>query len=83
MEDLFLTKEYNDAGVYAVRLLWKGAWQTVLLDNYFPYYADIKVAGALVALSSAVAIPCKAPDIPPCVCRGQLSHTARTLLSCG
>lgn len=44
--DLFPVKAHNAAGVYAVRLHWRGEWVTVVVDDFFPYRADIEVSSA-------------------------------------
>jgi len=36
VKDIFVTKEWNAAGVYQLRLCIDGAWQTVTLDDVFP-----------------------------------------------
>lgn len=36
VERLFLTKEYNEEGVYRVKICKNGEWQEVLVDDYFP-----------------------------------------------
>mmetsp|Transcript_40164 Transcript_40164/g.95416 ORF Transcript_40164/g.95416 Transcript_40164/m.95416 type:complete len:189 (-) Transcript_40164:1451-2017(-) len=48
---LFLVRDYNKAGIYAVRLFWEGTWETVVVDNYFPYCPRSKASG----------IPCFVP----------------------
>lgn len=44
IKQLFITKEKNEYGIYAVRLNFDGEWKTVFLDDYFPCY-DIKYGG--------------------------------------
>jgi calpain-15 len=39
VEDIFLTKQVNDAGCYALRLYVNGEEQIVVVDDYFPYCA--------------------------------------------
>lgn len=36
LDNVLLTKEQNDAGVYAVRLWKNGAWVTIVIDDRFP-----------------------------------------------
>lgn len=37
VEDIFLTKEINDAGCYALKFYINGEPETVVVDDYFPY----------------------------------------------
>jgi hypothetical protein len=37
---IFLTKEINKAGCYAVKLMLNGEYRTVVVDDRFPYRAD-------------------------------------------
>lgn len=36
VERLFLTKEYNDEGVYRVKICKNGEWHEIVVDDYFP-----------------------------------------------
>lgn len=36
VERLFLTKEYNEEGVYRVKLFKNGEWMEIVVDDYFP-----------------------------------------------
>ena len=38
VERLFITKEYNDEGVYRVKLCKDGEWREVTIDDYFPCF---------------------------------------------
>mmetsp|Transcript_33587 Transcript_33587/g.38165 ORF Transcript_33587/g.38165 Transcript_33587/m.38165 type:complete len:826 (+) Transcript_33587:44-2521(+) len=38
VQRLFLTKEYNEIGVYRLKLCKNGEWVTVTVDDYFPCY---------------------------------------------
>jgi calpain-15 len=38
VERIFITKEYNDEGVYRVRLCKDGEWCEVTVDDYFPCF---------------------------------------------
>ena len=38
VERLFLTKEFNDEGVYRMKFCKNGEWQEVVVDDYFPCY---------------------------------------------
>lgn len=40
LERLFVTKFYNEEGVYRVKLCKNGEWTTVTIDDYFPCYPD-------------------------------------------
>ena len=40
LERIFLTKDYNEAGLYQLRLCHNGEWQTLVLDDYFPCYPN-------------------------------------------
>ena len=45
--DLFPIKKFNEAGIYVVRLLWKGKVEHVILDDYFPYFPQAEVPDPL------------------------------------
>lgn len=36
VERLFLTKEYNEEGIYRVKLFKNGEWMEIVVDDYFP-----------------------------------------------
>ena len=36
VERLFITKEYNEEGIYRVKLFKNGEWMEIVLDDYFP-----------------------------------------------
>lgn len=36
IKKLFITTEYNQGGVYAMRICKNGFWQEVVVDDYFP-----------------------------------------------
>lgn len=36
VERLFLTKEYNEEGIYRLKICKNGEWQEVIVDDYFP-----------------------------------------------
>lgn len=38
VERLFLTKEYNEEGVYRLRICKNGEWYEVVIDDYFPCF---------------------------------------------
>lgn len=40
IERLFITTEYNEEGVYKVRLCKNGEWVVVTVDDYIPCYPD-------------------------------------------
>ena len=40
--DLFLTKEANKAGCYAMRFIVNGEYKEVIVDDYFPYDPKLK-----------------------------------------
>lgn len=40
IERLFVTKEYNEEGVYKIRLCKNGQWVVVTVDDYIPCYPD-------------------------------------------
>ena len=40
IEDLFLIKEVNKAGIYAIKLFVDGQWQEVIVDDYLPCSKD-------------------------------------------
>ena len=42
IERLLVAKEKNDQGCYAVRICDMGEWKEVILDDFFPCYADDK-----------------------------------------
>lgn len=35
--DLFLLKEDNELAYYSIRILFRGKWRTIDLDEYFPF----------------------------------------------
>mmetsp|Transcript_4923 Transcript_4923/g.13749 ORF Transcript_4923/g.13749 Transcript_4923/m.13749 type:complete len:377 (+) Transcript_4923:94-1224(+) len=37
VKNLFPINKHNGAGIYVVRLLWKGDWEHVVVDDFFPY----------------------------------------------
>lgn len=36
VERLFITKEYNEEGIYRLKICKNGEWQEVVVDDYFP-----------------------------------------------
>lgn len=40
IERLFITKGYNESGVYRVKLCKNGEWVTVTVDDYFPCFPE-------------------------------------------
>jgi Calpain family cysteine protease len=40
VERTFVTKEYNEQGIYMVRICKNGEWQNVILDDYFPCFPN-------------------------------------------
>eukprot|EP01017_Pseudomicrothorax_dubius_P035374 TRINITY_DN4943_c0_g1_i19.p1 TRINITY_DN4943_c0_g1~~TRINITY_DN4943_c0_g1_i19.p1 ORF type:complete len:562 (-),score=108.59 TRINITY_DN4943_c0_g1_i19:128-1813(-) len=42
VQRLFLTKEVNTAGLYAVALCLRGEWKEIIVDDYFPCTSDGK-----------------------------------------
>lgn len=36
VERLFITKEYNEEGIYRVKICKNGEWQELVVDDYFP-----------------------------------------------
>lgn len=40
VERLFVTKHYNQEGVYRVKICKNGEWVYVTVDDYFPCYVD-------------------------------------------
>ncbi|KRX00369.1 hypothetical protein PPERSA_10868 [Pseudocohnilembus persalinus] len=40
IERIFITKNFNEQGVYRVRLCINGQWQVVTIDDYFPCYPN-------------------------------------------
>lgn len=38
--DLFITKETNEHHYYSVKILYRGKWRTIDIDDYFPFYGD-------------------------------------------
>jgi calpain-15 len=38
IERLFITKEYNEMGIYKIRLCKNGEWIVVTVDDYIPCY---------------------------------------------
>lgn len=36
VERIFVTKEYNEQGIYQLRICKNGEWQLVTVDDYFP-----------------------------------------------
>jgi len=51
IERLIQTKEYNEKGIYKVRLCKNGEWREVILDDYFPCYPN---GGPMFAKSQGV-----------------------------
>lgn len=44
LEHIFITKEYSNTGVYAMRLCKDGQWTDVIVDDRFPCIADGRLA---------------------------------------
>jgi hypothetical protein len=42
IKDLFVTKEFNEAGIYVVRFYINGKQQNVTIDDYFPFDPRVK-----------------------------------------
>jgi calpain-15 len=40
IERLFVSKIYNEEGVYRVKICKNGEWQSITIDDYFPCYPD-------------------------------------------
>lgn len=40
VERIFVTKEYNDQGIYQLRICKNGEWQNVIVDDYFPCFPN-------------------------------------------
>lgn len=40
IERIFVTKEYNENGVYQLKFCKNGEWQNVVLDDYFPCFPN-------------------------------------------
>lgn len=40
IERLIMTKDYNDRGLYRIRLCKNGEWHEVVVDDYFPCYPN-------------------------------------------
>jgi calpain-15 len=38
IENLFITKEVNDEGIYWLRFFKNGEWEEIVVDDYFPCY---------------------------------------------
>lgn len=38
IERLFITKDYNEAGIYKIRLCKNGEWKVITVDDYIPCY---------------------------------------------
>ena len=36
IERIFVTKQYNEQGIYQLRLSKNGEWQNIIIDDYFP-----------------------------------------------
>ena len=52
LEHIFITKEYSNTGVYAMRLCKDGQWTDVIVDDRFPCIADGRLAFCKVKLSN-------------------------------
>jgi calpain-15 len=37
---LFLTKDYNEEGIYRVKICKNGEWKEVVVDDYFPCFPN-------------------------------------------
>jgi len=42
LERLFITKIYNNSGLYELQLCLNGQWTRVIVDDYFPCYPNGK-----------------------------------------
>ena len=51
LEHIFITKEYSNTGVYAMRLCKDGQWTDVIVDDRFPCIADGRLAFCKVSLN--------------------------------
>ena len=40
VERLFITKNYNEEGLYRIKICKNGDWQVVTVDDYFPCYPN-------------------------------------------
>jgi hypothetical protein len=42
ISDMFITKEFNEAGIYAMKVYVNGHRQVVVVDDYIPYYKRLR-----------------------------------------